>query len=245
MDLLRQQYFQFIVKGIGKIKTLLFSLSNIIAALALIATIVSALNLIYGNKGKKRRAWISIGIGIAILVCTLINNTRQSSTVFNYKNELKGLRQAIFDSLGIGNVVPNISFNSSEDINCIYSVNRDSIKVDFQLNNVSTADAYGVKVVLHTLGVVSHRYYNLGEFLQDSGLMIPARRAFAYHDKINAKELPILDSMYLYLDVSYTNFNSSAKRYYKEMAVWIFKENKYMIPDIRIKERIKNYMGIK
>lgn len=90
---------------------------------------------------------------------------------------------------------------------------------------------YGVKVVLHTLGVVSHRYYNLGEFLQDSGLMIPARRAFAYHDKINAKELPILDSMYLYLDVSYTNFNSSAKRYYKEMAVWIFKETKYMIPD--------------
>lgn len=211
----------------------MFSLTILIPVLALLATIISALNIIYGDKGKKLRGWVLIGIGVSLMICTIANNTNQESktnyydsTVNNYKKEIANLRTTILDSLGLGNKsitskidslstiknfqkekIENPLLNILESPYFTISNKNDSIPISLSIKNFNAGVAKNLKEIFISLSI-KNGIFKISSIIKDNTNethFIGGQGIYSYYLHYTTITMNRLDSNIIYMNISYTN----------------------------------------
>lgn len=141
--------------------------------------------------------------------------------------------------------IPNITLNSQSKINLEYLEKRDTLYIRFTLFNVSNIPAYNLKVVIYTLAYQDGKYVNIYPFTLDSLRMMPPKEGMNYTSLLNTIGLHHIDSVYVHVKASYTNYYKKVHQTYSDTFWWEFKNSLYGMPDTQNENRIKKMMGLK
>lgn len=140
--------------------------------------------------------------------------------------------------------VPNISLTDRNDVKIKYSPRQDTLLMDITLRNVSAVDAYNFKLRLNVLQIFPDRILKKS-YLQDSGSMIPAQKGFEYFPKLSMNQLPLIDTLYLDIESSYTNYYKTIKKNYSEILFWTPDASMILIPDPEGRQWVKKMLGVR